>query len=747
MQISDFSISNPVKVAVGVILVCLYGLIALYAVPVQLTPSVSKPTITVETYWMGASPEEIEKEIVEKQEAELKSIEGMIDFRSECRDGRGKITLQFRAGTDMSGVLVNVANALQQVREYPEDADKPRIRSVDIDDSPIAWLSLAAIPPTHAEVETVLARHPNLRPVVAPALRSAEVDVPILYRLASEHPELQSLVASRIDTTKLRNFVEDYLESAFERVPGVANCNVYGGQLERMEVEVDPSRLAARGITIPDLRRALAGENTDVSGGDLWEGKRRYAIRTLGKFSSPEQVASVVVAHRDAAPVYVRDVADVRLGYARAAGVVLQNGVPSLALNVQKDDQANVLEVMQGVQTAMRDLNAGLLKSRGLRLTQFYDQTDYITSATGLVRSNIFVGGALAVLVLLLFLRSGRSTLVVALSIPISVIGTFLVMWMLGRSINVISLAGMAFAVGMVVDNAIVVLENIFSHYQRGEPPRVAASRGTSEVWGAVLASTLTTLAVFLPVVFVQEQAGQLFRDIAIAISAGVALSMVVSLTVIPAATSLLLRKQSQAARGADRVEFASRCGARVVAFVVWLTERLQTGRIGSKAMIVCCGLFFVGAVGLVPATNRHFPPWPYLVPVPHLFGLCLAALATVMFVLLASRARRLAVALTLMVLAVGLSYKLMPGAEYLPEGNKNLVMGLLLPPPGYNPDKMIAIGRRIEKHLRPYWETPPGGPEAAKLNGLHIDSFFFVARGQYVFFGRAAPIRPAPPS
>ena len=523
MKLSDFSIQNPVKVTVGVILICLYGIIALFGVPVQLTPDVSKPKISIETRWPGAAPQEIEKEIIEKQEDELKSVEGMTDFQSECSDGEGEIDMEFAVGTDMGKTVLDVANALQQIRDYPEDAEKPRIRTVNIDDSPIAWMSLIPTPPARAEVEAIVGQHPHLKSVVAPALVGDQVDVAILYRLSRSHAELEPLFAHRVDPTKLRNFAEDYLKAAFERVPGVANSNVYGGQEERMEVIVNPARLAARRITVPDLRLALAGENRDISAGDLWEEKSRVVIRTLGQFETIEAVENVIVAQRDGAPVYVKDVATVRLGHGKPQGIVRQRGVPSLAVNVQKEDSANVLDVMAGVKLKLAELNAGLLRTRGLQLVQVYDQTEYINSATRLVRNNIFVGGALAVMVLLLFLRSGRSTLVVALAIPICVVGTFLIVRVLGRSINVISLAGMSFAVGMVVDNAIVVLENIFSHYQRGEPPRMAASRGTTEVWGAVLASTLTTLAVFLPVVFVEEQAGQLFRDIAIAISAAVA--------------------------------------------------------------------------------------------------------------------------------------------------------------------------------------------------------------------------------
>ena len=310
----------------------------------------------------------------------------------------------------------------------------------------------------------------------------------------------------------------------------------------------------------------LSGQNQDTSAGDLWEGKRRWVIRTLGQFRNPEDVEQQVLATVDGTPVFVRDVADVRVAYKKLDSLSRRYGFTSNGLSVRRASGANVLEVMKGLRKATEDLNNGLLKRLDLELFQYYDETEYIRSAIGLVQQNIFVGGALTIIVLLLFLHLGRRTLlvvpliafsavasvlispwfflvtlvitvgaglwfgrgalVVGLAIPVSVIGTFLMLGLMGRSLNVISLAGLAFAVGMLVDNAVVVLENIYRHRQRGVPAREAAVVGVQEVAGAVIASTLTTIAVFVPVLFVQETSGQLFRDIALAISCAVGLSL-----------------------------------------------------------------------------------------------------------------------------------------------------------------------------------------------------------------------------
>lgn len=747
MKITDFSIGNPTKVAVGVILVCLFGILAFMRVPVQLTPDVSKPTITVETDWLGASPQEVEKEIVDKQEEQLKSVEGVTDFRSESTDGKGTITLEFAVGTDMNEKLLKVANKLQQVDEYPIDADEPRITSVNTGDSPIAWFVLLPLTPTREEVQQYAEEHPSLQPVLDTVLQRSKLDLPLLVRLSKDHPELKPLVEYRTEPARLRNFAEDVLEARLERVPGVANSNVYGGQEQELQVIVDPDKLAARKITIPELRDRLVRLNKDVSAGDLWEANHRYVIRILGQFEDPQPVADAVVAIRDGAPVYVRDVAEVKLGFKKPSAIVRQRGVSAIALNVQKEDNANVLEVMEGVQAAVAELNRTELALRGLELSQVYDQTLYIKSSTKLVQNNIYVGGILAALVLLVFLRNVRSTLVVALSIPISIVGTFLIVSALGRSINVISLAGMAFAVGMVVDAAVVVLENIFTHFQRGRTPRQAASVGTGEVWGAILASTLTTLAVFIPVIFVQDQAGQLFRDIAIAISAAVAFSLIVSLTVVPTAASQFLIQKRRPTRFSEKNQpqswlerdwlglkwFAN----QIANFIDGVNVRLLSGRIGWFVVVCICLLFGVGCFCLVPYSVQYRESWPYQVPIPETFAALVALIAIAAFVPFAWMSRRLSVAIMIVVLSLGLSYRLMPGTEYLPEGNRNLVIAFMIPPPGYNFDQMQRIGDRVEENLREYWETDPESeffddPQ----NPPHIEHFFFVARGRTIFCG-----------
>jgi HAE1 family hydrophobic/amphiphilic exporter-1 len=582
LKIVKTAIHSPVKTAVGAILLVLFGTIALVRIPVQLTPTMEEPEVTVTTIWPGASPKEMEREIVDEQEEQLKSLEGLRKMDSTSSDSYAQIALTFVTGTDLDSALLKVSNRLEQVPRYPEDAEKPIIQAVGAQAGAMAWF------------------------VVLPA----------------EEDPFEGEIAT------LLTFVEEVAKPEFERVPGVGAVNTFAGREQEMHVVIDPAALAARQITITEFVSAIERENRNYSGGDFDEGKRRYVVRTVGEYESPEDIANIVVAVRNGVPVYVRDVARVEDGYSKPFARAYYFDQPMIAFNAVRETGANVLEVMQGLKVALASVNEELMAPRGLRILQVWDETEYIYSAIGLVQQSLVLGGILAILILLVFLRSRSSTLVVAVAIPISVIGTFLLMNWFGRTLNVISLAGMAFAVGMVVDNSIVVLENIYRHRQMGKSRFHAAYDGATEVWGAVLASTLTTIAVFLPVLFVQEEAGQLFRDIAIAISCAVGLSLLVAISVIPSLSAKILGVAEKEAR--DRS--------------------------------------FRGLWGLVGRAQR-FNEW----------------VTETVARILASTPRRLSVVVGFTATAVLLSFLLMPQAEYLPTGNQNLLFGIILPPPGHS--------------------------------------------------------------
>jgi HAE1 family hydrophobic/amphiphilic exporter-1 len=641
MKLVETAIRSPVKTAVGVILLLMFGILAVAGIPVQLTPTVEEPLISVQTFWPGASPGEVEREIIDEQEEQLKGLDGLIKMSSSSQDSFGTINLLFAVGSDKSANLLRVSNRLEQVPVYPTDAQKPVILASDPNQSALAWFILLP---------------------------------------AGDEPYAD-------DIWKLHDFVDDQIKPALERVPGVALSGFFGGRQREMQVIIDPSTLAAHQVTVNQLAAALDQENRNYSGGDFAEGKRRYVVRTIGEYASVEEIEDVVVAVRNGVPLRVGDVARVELGYRKPLAKIFYRGEQMIAINAIKEPGANILDVMRGVKETVAALNEDLLAERGLELVQAYDETDYVYSAIGLVRQSLIVGGILAITVLLLFLRSRASTFVVAAAIPISIVGSFLAMKILGRTLNVISLAGLAFAVGMVVDNSIVVLENIYRHRQMGKSRARAAHEGAAEVWGAVLASTLTTIAVFVPILFVQEEAGQLFRDIALAISCGVGLSLVVAITVIPSLSAKILDAvgEDEAKAAADRGDKTFR---NLWGHTAWATNLTE---------------WIAGRVEWICGTTR----------------------------------RRVVVVVAFTLTSILLSWALVPKAEYLPLGNMNFVFGFALPPPGYNVDEMAGFNEIYDRELSPLWEAE--GAEAAAMPGGGIDHFFFGVFANQAFMGARA--------
>ena len=630
MNLIQACIRHPVTTSVGVIFLVLFGFVALFNLPVQMAPDVTRPEITVTTIWPGASPLEVERDIIDEQEEELKSLEGLLRMRSESQDGQGVITLRFQVGTDKDAARLKVSNRLDQVESYPANVEKPVISGQSGVSGAIAWFHLDR------------ARENGF-----------EGDISTLY-----------------------DFVDDYIIPELERVEGVSATNVYGGREAEVQVIADPTKLALRQVTLNELADAIERENRNFSGGDFDEGKRRYIVRTVGEYRSPQDLENIVIANRNNIPVYLRDVARVELTHEKPTGSIFSLNNRTIAMNIQRQVGANQLDVMAEVRDRVTRLNRELLEPRGLHLELAWDQSGYINSSIDLVQTNLFIGGMLAILVLVVFLRSAGSTLIAALTIPISIIGTFLMMAVFNRTINVISLAGLAFATGMVVDNSIVVLENIYRHRQTGKSIASAAYDGVREVWGAVLASTLTTIAVFAPVILIEEEIGKLFADIAVAISCAVGLSLLIATTVIPTMSARMLR---------------------------------VAGRTGGFHELW-------GGVRLAAVIRDRIASLSYWINL--------------------SVMRRLLIVTAVVVLAVGISIIIKPKTEYLPTGNTDFLFGLILPPPGYTVAERVKIHGEFSDALEYLKSHPPETPEAEALPGGGLNAFFFGFEGSIIFLG-----------
>ncbi len=638
MNLIRLAIERPIAVVSGILIIVLFGLVALRTIPIQLAPDVAKPVISVSTTWRGAAPAEVEREITNRQEDALKGLSNLAGMESSSRRGSARVTLEFNIGTNMDKALLLVSNRLDRVGNYPQEVDEPTLSMAGNEDRPIAWFILQRLPG-------------NTTPI-----------------------------------HEYGDFFRNVIKERIERVEGISEVSGFGGSERELQVIVKPQLLARFRITPGEIITALRRANASFTAGKVDEGKRSYTVRADGELNSVEAVQAVIVRSETQADsnrigrVSVGDIAEVKFAYKTPTAAIRQLGEPSLAFNAKRETGANVIKTMAGIRTALAELRAGPIKDRGLVLKQVYDETIYIESAIELVRQNIWFGGSLAAFLLLMFLRSWRATLIVSIAIPVSVVGSFVAMAALGRSINVISLAGLAFAVGMVVDAAIVVLENIFRLREKGMPRGQAAYEGAKQVWGAVFVSALTTVMVFVPLLVMKLEVGQLFRDIAVAISVSVLLSLLVSITVLPALSSKLLP--------ADKATGPSK------RFFIPGLDHLASG-------------FVALVVGYARITLKS-----------RLLSLVLVAVISVSTTMAA--------------------LQFLPKLEYLPSGNRNLMFGVLVPPPGYNLKTMTGIATRFEDATRPMWtksntEPPkPGDPPRMR-------HFFFVALANRTFIGAAA--------
>lgn len=586
-------------VAVAALVVCLLGIAAIFRVPVQMIPDMDITSLTVATQWPGAAPQDVEREILIEQEEYLRSIPGLSRMTAEATTGNATIELDFGIGRSLSEVLALTNNALSQVPRYPDNVDRPRIFTTAFSDNYFMFY------------------------VIQPAPGNPRgLDIEMQF-----------------------DFVEDTVKAAFERTPGVAEVRVEGGAERQLRVYVDPAQLAQRRIRLSELRDALLARNRDLSGGDIDAGKRRYLVRTLGRFADVGEVQDAIVAQRDGAPVYLRDLARVELTHAELRSHTRFGGETGLMVSIKKQRGTNVVEVERAVTATAERLHKTVLPAAGLHMFLMHSDVNYVRQAVGVVRQNLVSGALLALLALYLFLRRPAPTLIGALGLPVATLAAFIGLLWAGRTINVVSLAGVALAIGMTLDNNIVVLENIHRHRAAGRRGLEAVLAGTREVWGAVLASTATTVIVLLPLLLVRQEAGQLYSDIAVAIAAAIVASLLVALTLVPVAEARLVGSAAEAPGSG----LLARMGARFATAYTRLLGWLLAGRLRSAGYAVLLVLA-AGTVGLL----------------------------------------------------------LTPRAEYLPEGEEAVTFSMLFPPPGYNLATMDRIGREIDAAFGPHLGRDP---------------------------------------
>jgi len=488
MGITERAVKNPAGVAVAVAIITLFGLFSLKGLPVQLFPEIDLPQISVFAGWRAASPQEVESEILDPMEDVLQGMPGMEVMSSNAFNGGAWINMEFTLGTDMQATLMEVIGRLNRLPSMPADSDPPVVNMGGGGgggaNQALSWFFVQLLPGTEGSIEDY------------------------------------------------GQFIMDTVKPRLESIDGVAGVEINAGAPEELQITIDPYRAAEYGIELGSVA-ARASRSTDVSGGFVDVGRRQYTLRFEGRYD-PLQFKDLILEWREGRPIRLGDIADVQVARGKKSQIAIQNGNPAMSMRVDRANGANVLGTLTLVKEAVAELREGPLAAAGLDIQQSFDASVFIKRAVNMVTSNLLLGILFAVGVLWLFLRDTRATILIATAIPVSLLTTFIVLDLTGRSLNVISLAGLAFAVGMVLDAAIVVSENILRLRERGEAPSLAALAGTGQVKGALLASTATTVAIFLPVLFLKDVEGQLFADLALTISIAVVISLVVALTILP---------------------------------------------------------------------------------------------------------------------------------------------------------------------------------------------------------------------
>ncbi len=501
MKLIEVATRRRVAISMLAVTLVLFGLIALKDLKVNLLPDLSYPTLTVRTEYRGAAPEEIETLLTRPVEEAVGVVKNVLSVKSVSRAGQSDVILEFAWGTDMDRAGLDVREKLE-VLQLPLEASRPLLL--------------------------------RFNPATDPIMRFG----------------LTSSVSDEASLKALRRFAEEEIKKLIEPVEGVAAVKISGGLEDEIQIEIDQRKMAQLNLSLEELSSRLAAENVNVSAGRLEEGTQRYLVRTINQFATVEEFGDLILKPGTTRPIYLRDFARVRAGFSEREAIIRMNGQEAVEVAIYKEGDANTVSVAKGIKIRVQELSEELPKNMEIETVD--DQSIFIDRAISEVIKAALLGGLLAILVIFVFLRNFWFTLTIALSIPVSIIATFFLMGQAGISLNIMSLGGIALATGLLVDNAIVVLENISRHRTAGEGLVSAAIKGASEVGGAVIAATLTTIAVFLPLAFVEGIAGQLFRDQALTVTFALAISLGVAVTLIPMMASVR-GQQSMGATGISK--------------------------------------------------------------------------------------------------------------------------------------------------------------------------------------------------
>jgi multidrug efflux pump len=558
MKLSEVAIKRPVFAAVMSLTILLMGYISFTRLPVREYPETDPPIVSVTTFYRGASPTVVETEITDILEEQFTTIESVKTITSSSLEQGSVITIEFDLSRDVDKAANDVRDRVSRVGgQLPREAEDPVVSKVDVNAQPIIWLAVSSDSHT---------------------------------------------------TLELSDYAERILKERFQRLPGVGNVFIGGERRYAMRVWLDPLRMAAYGLTVQDVERAVRTENAEIPGGRVEGTEREFAVRTRGELNSPEGFGAIIVAHTGDQIVRLDQIAEVEVGPEDERTVTRFNGLPAIGLGIVKQKQASTLDVAEAIRNAVPELNT--LLPPGMTIEMAFDSSEFIQDSVDEVQKTILIALALVVLVVFVFLKSMRATVIPILAIPVSVIGAFSVALALGFTINILTLLALVLAIGLVVDDAIVVLENIVRHVEMGKSRRRAAFDGSKEIGFAVLATTVALVAVFIPVAFLSGQTGRLFREFGLTLAVSVMLSSFVALTLTPVLCSRLLKridpdkKRSFAERSFDN--FFDWLG-RTYEAILRVSMKIKPVVIGGGLVLVAVAVWIFGLLPeeLVPTEDR----------------------------------------------------------------------------------------------------------------------------------------------
>ncbi len=557
MNLSRFSVHRPIFTIMVVLIVIILGGVSLSRLPIDLMPDITFPRLSVSTTYENASPEEMEELVTRPIEEAMRAVPGVEEVSSISSEGSSNVRVTFTWGTDLDAASNDVRDRLDRViPRLPDDADRPRLRKFDLASFPVLILG----------------------------------------------------ASSRLDQVELRRIIDDQVKYRLERVPGVAAVDIWGGLDREIHVNINPDKIKALGLSLTDVLDRVRAGNVNLPAGTINRGTHEVTIRTPGEYQDLDQLRNTVIAERAGAPVPLTEVAEVKDASERVTRIARVNGQPGVRLSLNKQSGKNTVDVARGALKEIEGINRDFPQ---IHLIPIIDTSDYIQRSIDNVTRSALFGGLLAVMVLLFFLRNLRSTAIIATAIPVSIMAAFGLMHFGGFTLNLMTLGGLALGIGMLVDNSIVVLENIYRLREQGQAPLEAAVNGSEEVTAAVVASALTTVAVFLPLIFVRGMAGVMFRQLAYVIAFSLLCSLAVALTLVPMLAGRLLHPTSLAAENGETVVHKL---FRLSGLFFQQMESSYKGllhlALGHRLItVVLAALLFAGSLFLVPLIGTELMP------------------------------------------------------------------------------------------------------------------------------------------